>query len=51
MTQDQGTHGDPTLGILYTLQYSILVLGTSASSLAWPIHFFSVTVSHNVYTN
>ena len=34
--------GDPQgSGILYTSQYSILVLGTSASSLAWPIHFSS----------
>ena len=35
-----GTHEDPTLlCILYTSQYSILVRGTSARSLAWLIHF------------
>ena len=51
--RDQEIHGNPTLlGTFYTSQYSILVLDTSASSLAWPIHFFPPhSVSHDVYTN
>ena len=47
---DQGTHEDPVIfGILYTSQYSILVLGTSASSFAWPIHCFPIMVSHIMF--
>ena len=43
-TWDQGTRGSTRIqlffGILYTSLYSMLVLGTSVSSLAWTIHFF-----------
>ena len=41
-TVDPGPVGIQLFLEFYTPQYSILVLvlGTSASSLAWPIHFF-----------
>ena len=50
-TKDQGTHRNPTLlGTFYTSQYSILVLGTSASSLELPIHFFPLVASRTMFT-
>ena len=48
----RGSRKSTLLGTFYTSQYSILVLGASANSLVWPIHFFSPhSISHDVYTN
>jgi len=37
------------LEILHTTQYSILILDTSASSLAWPIHFLPIVMHHMMF--